>query len=216
MFEIFSLRRPDVLPVGDLGVQKGLLRWVLAAHAPGSISFTKSPTKSKAKTKIKAEEETNSVKEEPLVSVKDELPSTPPPQIPGLPPTPLTPGRTEIKVEVNQLDLPVTPRVNGSVAHVASAVATPSESAAHLIAKPGGDFDPHKSCPLPEGLTIEILKSRLAGKKVKYVALKAWGKLTCRGGAYLTPAEMEALTAPWRPYRSLGVFYLWAVTEPDS
>lgn len=162
MFEIFSLRRPDVLPVGDLGVQKGLLRWVLAAHSPGSVSFTKTPTKSKIKTKTKTED----VKEEPLISIKDEH-STPPPQIPGLPPTPLTPGRTEVKVEVKDLDLPVTPRVNGSVAHVASAVATPSDAAAHLIAHPGGHFDPHKACPLPDGLTIEVLKSRLAGKKVK-------------------------------------------------
>jgi DNA-3-methyladenine glycosylase II len=30
MFSLFSLRRPDVLPVGDLGVQKGLVKWLLA------------------------------------------------------------------------------------------------------------------------------------------------------------------------------------------
>lgn len=30
MFALFSLRRPDVLPVGDLGVQKGLIKWLLA------------------------------------------------------------------------------------------------------------------------------------------------------------------------------------------
>ena len=28
MFMIFTLRRPDVLPCGDLGVQKGLVRWL--------------------------------------------------------------------------------------------------------------------------------------------------------------------------------------------
>lgn len=37
MFMIFTLRRPDVLPVGDLGVQKGLVRWMTmvnpAVHA---------------------------------------------------------------------------------------------------------------------------------------------------------------------------------------
>lgn len=32
MFLIFSLRHPNVLPVGDVGVQKELLRWALAAH----------------------------------------------------------------------------------------------------------------------------------------------------------------------------------------
>ncbi|KDN49669.1 hypothetical protein RSAG8_01734, partial [Rhizoctonia solani AG-8 WAC10335] len=29
MFAMFSLRRPDILPVGDLGTQKGLLNWVI-------------------------------------------------------------------------------------------------------------------------------------------------------------------------------------------
>jgi DNA-3-methyladenine glycosylase II len=37
MFSIFSLRRPDILPVGDLGTQRGLLRFILAQHTnPGS------------------------------------------------------------------------------------------------------------------------------------------------------------------------------------
>lgn len=35
--------------------------------------------------------------------------------------------------------------------------------------------------------------------------------LNFRGGAYLTPKEMEALTEGWRPYRSLAVFYMWPV-----
>jgi DNA-3-methyladenine glycosylase II len=34
MFAIFSLRRPNILPVGDLGVQRGVVRWVLSRHAP--------------------------------------------------------------------------------------------------------------------------------------------------------------------------------------
>ena len=38
-------------------------------------------------------------------------------------------------------------------------------------------------------------------------------KLIVRGGAYLTPAEMEALTDHWRPYRSLAVFYMWPAGE---
>jgi len=37
MFSIFSLRRPDILPVGDLGTQRGLLRFILSQHTnPGS------------------------------------------------------------------------------------------------------------------------------------------------------------------------------------
>ena len=34
-----------------------------------------------------------------------------------------------------------------------------------------------------------------------------------RGGAYLTPKEMEALTEGWRPHRSLGVYYMWPAGE---
>jgi DNA-3-methyladenine glycosylase II len=37
--------------------------------------------------------------------------------------------------------------------------------------------------------------------------------LTIRGGAYLTPNEMEALTEGWKPYRSLGVYYTWAIAD---
>jgi DNA-3-methyladenine glycosylase II len=201
MFEMFSLRRPDVLPVGDLGVQKGLLRWVLAAHAPGSVNFVKTPLKAKAKTPVK---------------VKHESPATPPPAtLMAFPPTPLSP-----REDFKPVDLPITPGPHASTATVASAVATPSIPPAHLIARPEDDgFDPHFSCPLPDGLTVEVLKSRLAGKKVKWVLPMREAvckELTNRGGAYLTPAEMDALTAPWRPYRSLGVFYLWAVTEPES
>ncbi|KAH8085156.1 hypothetical protein HD553DRAFT_341767 [Filobasidium floriforme] len=34
-----------------------------------------------------------------------------------------------------------------------------------------------------------------------------------KGNVYLTPGEMEVLTQRWAPYRSLGVYYMWAVAE---
>ena len=44
------------------------------------------------------------------------------------------------------------------------------------------------------------MKARLGGKKkVK--------------GALLTPAEMEALTEGWKPYRSLAVYFMWGLAE---
>ncbi|KAF8326618.1 DNA glycosylase [Cantharellus anzutake] len=43
MFAMFSLRRPDVLAVGDLGLQKGILRWVLSSYTGGSLTIQ--PTK---------------------------------------------------------------------------------------------------------------------------------------------------------------------------
>jgi DNA-3-methyladenine glycosylase II len=57
--------------------------------------------------------------------------------------------------------------------------------------------------PLPAGLTVSSLRSRLDGKK----------KIK---GAILTPSEMEALTEPWRPYRSIGVYYMWALAEEKA
>lgn len=55
---------------------------------------------------------------------------------------------------------------------------------------------------MAESLTPGILRSRLEGKKIK--------------GAFLTPKEMEELTEEWRPYRSLGVYYMWALAEPPK
>lgn len=49
-------------------------------------------------------------------------------------------------------------------------------------------------------LSVSVLRSRLSGKKVK-------------GGAYLTPDEMARLTDSWRPYRSVGAYYLWDVAD---
>ena len=37
--------------------------------------------------------------------------------------------------------------------------------------------------------------------------------LSGRGGAYLTPIEMDKLTEGWAPYRSLGVYYTWAIAD---
>lgn len=58
---------------------------------------------------------------------------------------------------------------------------------------------------------------------------------TQRRGAILTPSEMEALTEPWRPYRSIGkadlekwilgrgiddfytgVYYMWRLAEEKA
>ncbi|KAH8084229.1 hypothetical protein HD553DRAFT_342630 [Filobasidium floriforme] len=49
--------------------------------------------------------------------------------------------------------------------------------------------------PLPEGMDVGLLRSRLGGKKAK-------------GNFYLTSGEMEGLTQRWALYRSLGVYYM--------
>lgn len=132
---MFSLRRPDVLPVGDLGVQKGLLRWALAAHGalpPSTKKVGKKADASRAKYK----------KESTPLMDRTVEPVTPASKvIPGAPPTPISP---EVLVKLEDVEAPTQEM---------------------LLEAPAG-LDPHRAVPL-EGLSIELLKSRLAGKKAK-------------------------------------------------
>lgn len=235
MFLMFSLRRPDVLPVGDLGVQKGLLRWALAAH--GALPKSKSGKAAEearkkygltAKTEVVVDKVDQSSPEAIETTIQPR-PSTPERKVSNLPPTPLTPtnGSSTAPSGIAVLhapsgmapQLPHTPMTPGP-----SIVPTGSDSAA-LDIKPtetlqtnGKDLPPpapetfleplpdhpqwntHTAAPIPEGLSVETMKSRLAGKKAK-------------GGAYLTPAEMDVMTQGWKPYRSLGVYYMWPAGE---
>jgi len=56
--------------------------------------------------------------------------------------------------------------------------------------------------PLPSGIDVVLLKSRLNGKKIK--------------GAFLTPKEMDDLTEHWKPYRSIGVYYMWSLAKAKA
>jgi hypothetical protein len=64
---------------------------------------------------------------------------------------------------------------------------------------------------LPDGLTKSGLKSRLDGKKIKYVPnhFSTSRPFIIFRGAFLTPQEMEQLTESWKPYRSLGNYRLF-------
>ncbi|KAL0955964.1 hypothetical protein HGRIS_002146 [Hohenbuehelia grisea] len=179
MFAIFTLRRPDILPVGDLGVQRGVLRWFLSLHSP-SHSFSISPNKVTGgeSASIPAEDSPMTASQpetglDSAVAEEGERASTPDvfSVPPGNPPqTPRKNGRSD--------DLPAmpplfTPSINRTLTRMPSS--------------------PSAVTPLPSGLTVSELKSRLLGKK----------KIK---GALLTPKEMEDLTVPWRPYRSLALF----------
>ncbi|KAF9049728.1 hypothetical protein BJ165DRAFT_942413 [Panaeolus papilionaceus] len=168
MFAIFSLRRPDILPVGDLGVQRGVLRWFLSLHSD-KHSYSISPEKvaggtgAAKSTKVKDDDELPS-----LVGSSEQIDDTQPSnetrcsELVSLPPT-FTPSIRKV------LEQPA----------VAPGIAPP---------------------PLPVGIDVALLKSRLDGKK----------KIK---GAFLTPHEMSALTESWKPYRSLGVYYMWSLSE---
>ncbi|KAJ7595044.1 DNA glycosylase [Mycena floridula] len=186
MFAIFSLRRPDILPVGDLGVQRGMLRWFLSLHS--SYNYTISPEKvaeTAAEKKAKKESQSgnwsdsDNEDEEMLPAGPSEPTSKGPGDASALPPAPL---------QNNGSDLPaLTPSTKKKLTKLSTSLKVQ-------------DFVPPA---LPQGLTPAILKSRLdTKKKIK--------------GALLTPKEMEELTESWRPYRSIGVYYMWALAEANA
>lgn len=108
MFMIFTLRRPDVLPCGDLGIQKGLVRWMTminpAIHAK---KLPETPGNAQpAPTSNVAREVTP-----PLANVEE--PSTPlPVSTPGPPPL-STPTR-----DVDSLEIPLMTPITESHAQL--------------------------------------------------------------------------------------------------
>lgn len=211
MFSMFSMRRPDVLPVGDLGVQRGVVRWFLSWHDPRTSA---SPVKLR-KNDTAARPETKSTEGSLIDKLIDVAADE------GLPigqssrATKTGLARDE---DANPFLTSGGDRVVGS-AEVLAAVQRSEAAAAETAKEVVGGSTGMPSFPepftpsiqrtlykglnappkLPEGLSVSILKSRLEGKKVK--------------GAILTPNEMEALTEGWKPYRSLGSYYMWALAE---
>lgn len=120
MFAMFSLRRPDILAVGDLGLQKGLLRWVLASHS-SNIELKIHPEKLAAESK---------------------------------------PTSTAIDADDASVLPPVPTQIQGDV--TGSSSAAPVSTVSAVLNKNVAPI------PLPEGLTVAALKSRLEGKKIKY------------------------------------------------
>ncbi|KLO19484.1 DNA glycosylase [Schizopora paradoxa] len=217
MFAMFSLRRPDILPLGDLGVQRGIARWFLSLHSPQHpimISPKKLPDNQKEGNKNEESQQNIEIKTNGQASQSDvqmDDPSTQEstqnsqrattPDISSLPPIPLSAD-------------PVTPIRGGR--SIQGADVDDEASARMDIAAPPPAFTPsinrtlnkplppqYTAAPLPAGLTIPELKTRLTGKK----------KIK---GAMLTPQEMEELTQSWKPYRSIGVYYMWALAEGEK
>jgi DNA-3-methyladenine glycosylase II len=169
MFAIFSLRRPDILPVGDLGVQRGLARWALARHSPAH-PFSLAPEKlpkgddenEKSDADAAAAEETTPIAKAEVAQVRASSPdaSSVPPA-----PAPATPGRgTKSSGAMSTpaaLGLPTMPTPFTASIERTLAGATAADDTLPTV---NG-----KLPPLPQGLSVSVLKSRLDGKKVKYV-----------------------------------------------
>jgi DNA-3-methyladenine glycosylase II len=160
MFAIFSLRRPDILPIGklhvpyfilhpdaitigDLGVQRGLLRWFLSLHSP-SHGFSLSPEKIDSDKDVLASQDKDALPsfgEESSQQREDRAASL---DISSVPPA----ADDENGLQLPTMPAPFTPSINRTLNKVRK-----NNAEAPL--------------PLPEGLTVGILKSRLDGKKVK-------------------------------------------------
>ncbi|KAG8864555.1 hypothetical protein FRB96_005058 [Tulasnella sp. 330] len=186
MFLIFSLRRPDVLPCGDLGVQKGLLRWVYASHSTeASKKLRIAPHRLPGAPDADEETRDDSVvmaspqKEAPLVEGEE-------------PSTSVLPAPSNLSV------LPATPTKKSN-----SRTASQPSTLAALFSPAKDNELVLNPITLPDGLSIAMVKSRLAGKKVKK-------------GVFLTPEEMKELTARWAPYRSLAVWYMWSIVDEGT
>lgn len=213
MFAIFTLRRPDILPVGDIGVQKGMIRWFGGADV-----------------NVRSETNPNPVKDEDENEANG-----------GAPPSNVKPGEEDVDtlstpqgdsnnmvVDIqegrgagdvlqddarNQIDDSTVPEdlssgVPARPFHATSSSTPVLEGVADIS---DGSLKPWTK-PLPQGLTPAIMKNRLEGKKVKYVSVvlscmaSRWLTSESDRGAFLSPLEMEALALEWAPYRSLGTF----------
>lgn len=192
MFAMFSLRRPDILPVGqflvrfilcdahrpyphhhigDLGVQRGFLRWFLARHS-SSYSVTLSPLKQLKQTAT--EDDVGGAPKEddsdmlPVLNQTskvakqneelDNVGASSIPPIPALPSTPASKGKqgkgkaaaknknddSDTEEDTGVLPTPFTPSILKTLNKASSSSDIP---------------------PLPVGLSVAELKRRLDTKK---------------------------------------------------
>lgn len=135
MFLIFTLRRPDILPVGDLGVQKGLLKWILAAYEH-AIPVTPSVAGGKGKGV--------EVQDSSIIPAPDLDPvAVPPPPSDSIA---SRPGEAVKQKKAEQKGL--------------------EKALLSLDVRPD-DAKLREMFPLPEGMDVGLLRSRLGGKKAK-------------------------------------------------
>jgi DNA-3-methyladenine glycosylase II len=172
MFLMFCLRRPDVLPVGDLGVQKGLIRWVLAAHDALPASKKKRKGNPEFAADLDNVDQVDPHGDGEIDTLVQPTSTPPPVDRPGRPLTPITPntsGRVNATLHTpgapHAPPTPVTPAETIEVPSKQLLPPAPETFLAPVKADPA--WDAHRIAPLSEGLTIESLKTRLSGKKVK-------------------------------------------------
>lgn len=164
MFSMFSLRRPNILPCGDLGVQKGLLRWVLASHSPEEA----------AKVRIAPHRLPGNADEEAAAeaagSLSKEFQSETQPQADNLVASTISEEvvTSLIPAPSNSMNPPATPakKSAGKGSRSPTKAPPPSPFSSAVFTKRTGD-EGTSPVPLPTGLNVPTLKARLGGKKTK-------------------------------------------------
>ena len=153
MFAIFSLRRPNILPVGDLGVQRGILRWFISQHTnpQGEVKLNKDKQVETKEEKLEEEAQLP-----PLGTVEGNSPQGAPqtPKRRGARATIETPRKVQLEPSV------VDPRAEGGASDRLPIPFTPSIS--RVLQPSRSEWTPP---PLPSGLSLGVMKSRLEGKK---------------------------------------------------
>ncbi|GAA5988903.1 hypothetical protein JCM10908_006219 [Rhodotorula pacifica] len=200
MFLIFAAKRPDVLPCGDLGIQKNLCKWFshdpalapsihprkLAGASPTKLAASSNGTLDRAESASPIKPQNGSTTKSEEVDSAATVPSaqTHGGEGVGLGKLAALGGASVEQELVVDLDRPATPRKQ-------------EEQEGRESTETETEF---KFPETSNKLTPAILKSRLNGKKLK-------------GNIYMTPQEMEEMTAAWVPYRSIACWYLWSLSD---
>lgn len=174
MLLMFALRRANILPVGDLGVQKGMLLFFLAGK--------EGPMIDSKKRKSKGGEEKEAIAPTAAAHAHHDAQERVPSDEKHLSESQL---ETEARLAGHCEEHATGPPVDGAE------IKHEDLSAQHSVQEPP---------LLPDSIPASLLRSRKDGKKAK-------------GNVYLTPAEMEALTESWHPFRSIGVYLMWSLID---
>jgi DNA-3-methyladenine glycosylase II len=149
MFAIFSLRRPNILPVGDLGVQRGILRWILSQHSdPGSpVKLNKKSAPDDDPDQMDLDQSQSQSQSQPQTQSQSQE---------------LEDATANVVAATGSMAPPQTPKKakKGDAIPNGSSIPPPFTPSIDRVLRV-----PVVPTPLPTGLTISELKSRLSGKK---------------------------------------------------
>lgn len=188
MFLIFSMKRPDVLPVGDLG-----------AFIPALLTLIPDPlTLGTNKPFRRRRHPKGTVQVVQLRRYWD-------PFAQALPSCSLRRTSLDSQGEVYHR--------RRLLSHSFDSVSCPRSRRGRSRARSLAVRLPHH-LQRPLSLVDEVASEREEAQvRFSLLAAKDPADEKRRGNIYLTPTEMEELTSEWAPYRSVACWYLWSITD---